>query len=99
MNIFLVCNAGMSTSILVAKMQEEAKAQNLDAHIEAFSVEVLDQKVDEADVILLGPQIRHMLGDVEKAAAGKCPVSVIDMRDYGLINGKAVLEKALGMLK
>ena len=98
MNIFLVCNAGMSTSILVSKMQEEAKAQGLDAHIEAFSVEVLDRKVADADVILLGPQIRHMLGDVEKTVAGKCPVGVIEMRDYGLINGKAVLAKALEMI-
>ena len=44
MNIFLVCNAGMSTSILVKKMQEAATAKSLtDTHIEAFSVEVLDQ--------------------------------------------------------
>lgn len=97
MNIYLVCNAGMSTSILVSKMQEEAKAQGIDAHIEAFSVEVLDQKAGEADVLLLGPQIRHMLSDVESTVAGRCPVGVIDMRDYGLINGKAVLAKAMEM--
>ena len=98
MNIYLVCNAGMSTSILVAKMQEEAKAQNISANIEAFSVEILDEKVGDADVVLLGPQIRHMLSEVEKTVAGKCPVSVIDMRDYGLINGKAVLAKAMSMI-
>ena len=38
MNIYLVCNAGMSTSILVRKMQEAAQKQGLEAHIEAFSV-------------------------------------------------------------
>lgn len=96
MNIYLVCNAGMSTSILVRKMQESAKAKNLeDVHVEAFSVEVLDERVDTADVILLGPQIRHMLGDVEKVVAGKCPVEVIDMRDYGMIRGDKVLARAL----
>ncbi|WP_196599583.1 PTS sugar transporter subunit IIB [Pectinatus frisingensis] len=99
MNIYLVCNAGMSTSILVKKMQGEAEKQNLsDIHVEAFSVEILDEKVDTADVVLLGPQIRHMLNDVKKIINGKCPVEVIDMRDYGMINGKKVLEKALKLV-
>lgn len=96
MNIYLVCNAGMSTSILVKKMQDEVQKGSLaDVHVEAFSVEILDEKVDRADVILLGPQIRHMLDDVKKIVNGKCPVEIIDMRDYGMINGKKVLEKAL----
>ena len=99
MNIYLVCNAGMSTSILVQKMQEEVKKQNLDVHIEAFSVEVLDQeKIDSANVILLGPQIRHMLDDVKNQVGGKCPVEVIDMRDYGMIRGDKVLKKAIKLI-
>lgn len=99
MNIYLVCNAGMSTSILVRKMQEAAEKKGLsDVTIEAFSVEILDERVDTADVVLLGPQIRHMLGDVQKVVAGKCPVAVIDMRDYGMIRGDKVLEKALAMI-
>lgn len=99
-NIYLVCNAGMSTSILVKKMQEAAVKKNLaDVHIEAFSVEVLDERVDTADCVLLGPQIRHMLGDVKKVVGGKCPVDVIDMRDYGMIRGDKVLDKALKMIE
>ena len=97
MNIYLVCKAGMSTSILVRKMQEAAAKDNLDVHIEAFSVEILDEKVDTADVVLLGPQIRHMLNDVRKVVAEKCPVDVIDMRDYGMIRGDKVLARALKM--
>jgi cellobiose PTS system EIIB component len=99
MNIYLVCNAGMSTSILVKKMQDEAKKQKIEVNIEAFSVEILDEKIDSADVVLLGPQIRHMLNDVKKVIADKCPVEVIDMRDYGMIRGDKVLEKALKMIQ
>ena len=99
MNIYLVCNAGMSTSILVRKMQEAAAKKGLsDVHIEAFSVEILDERVDTADAVLLGPQIRHMLGDVQKVVAEKCPIAVIDMRDYGMLRGDKVLEKALSMM-
>ena len=78
-------------------MQEAAAKDNLDVHIEAFSVEILDEKVDTADVVLLGPQIRHMLNDVRKVVAEKCPVDVIDMRDYGMIRGDKVLDGALKM--
>ncbi len=100
MNIYLVCNAGMSTSILVRKMQEAAEKQGLsDTHIEAFSVEVLEDRIPDADVILLGPQIRHMKGDLEKLVAGRCPLDVIDMRDYGMIRGDKVLKKALKMVE
>ncbi len=98
MNIYLVCNAGMSTSILVKKMQDAAKNQEFDVNIEAFSVEILDEKVDSADVILLGPQIRHMLPDVKKMVGDRCPIEVIDMRDYGMINGEKVLNKALKLV-
>lgn len=96
MNIYLVCNAGMSTSIVVKKMQEAAEKQNLsDIHIEAFSVEILNQKAAEADVVMLGPQIRHMLSEVNKIIGGKCPVDVMDMRDYGTLRGDRILAKAL----
>ncbi len=98
MNIYLVCNAGMSTSIVVRKMQDAAQKQGMsDVKIEAFSVEILDQKVDTADVVLLGPQIRHMLGDVKKVVGDKCPVDVVDMRDYGTLRGDKILAKALKM--
>ena len=35
MNILLACNAGMSTSLLVQKMRQEAEAEGLDTTIEA----------------------------------------------------------------
>ncbi|PJI10217.1 MULTISPECIES: PTS sugar transporter subunit IIB [Clostridium] len=99
MNIYLFCNAGMSTSVLVAKMQIAAAQKSIDAKIEAFSVEVLEDKLDEADVILVGPQIRHMMPNIKKTVGDKCPVDVIDMRNYGMINGEGVLQQALDLIK
>ena len=37
-NILLVCNAGMSTSMLVKKMQSSAEERSIEAHIEAKSL-------------------------------------------------------------
>jgi PTS system cellobiose-specific IIB component len=39
-----------------------------------------------------------MKGDVEKILAGRCPVAVINMQDYGMIRGDKVLAKALQLL-
>ena len=35
---------------------------------------------------------------MQAAVDGRIPVEVIDMKDYGAMNGKAVLEKALKIL-
>lgn len=56
--ILLACAAGMSTSLLVTKMQEVSKKDK----IFAIPVSKVDQKANEEsiDVILIGPQIRYM---------------------------------------
>lgn len=60
--IMLNCAAGMSTSVLVKKMQDEAKAQGRDTEIFACSASEADQKLDtmKIDVVLLGPQVAYM---------------------------------------
>lgn len=98
-NIILVCNAGMSTSVLVKKMRDESEKRGIDTQINAYSVETLEEvlKTNDADCILVGPQIRYMLSNIKKIVSNQCPVDVIDMKDYGTINGVAVLDKALSM--
>ncbi|MDR2772117.1 MAG: PTS sugar transporter subunit IIB, partial [Elusimicrobiota bacterium] len=43
MKIVLVCNAGMSTSVLVQKMQKVAQEKQIEASVAAYSVEVLEE--------------------------------------------------------
>lgn len=101
MHIVLVCNAGMSTSVLVQKMEKVAGARNFEVKITACSVEVLEEMVStqKIDVIMVGPQIRHMMPNVKKIANDEIPVDLIDMRDYGMLNGEAVLDKAIKLKK
>ncbi len=47
------------------------------------------------DIVLLGPQVRFQKATVEKLVKGRIPVEVMDMRLYGTMNGKAILEDAL----
>lgn len=96
--ILLACNAGMSTSMLVGKMRSAAKELNVDAEINAVSVTELNDLIGEVDIVLLGPQVKFLRAAVEELAAGRIPVDVIDMRDYGTMNGKKVLQKALDLI-
>ena len=98
MKIMLCCNAGMSTSLLVQKMQKEAAARGMDASIEARPMNEAMDHINEADIILLGPQIGYAKGDFEKAVAGRIPVTVIPMVDYGRMNAAKILDDVKKML-
>lgn len=89
-NIVLFCSAGMSTSVMVRKMEEAAKAMNYDCKIAAYSVSEATTYGPDADIILLGPQIRFNLNKVRGLLPGKI-VEVIDMRAYGMLDGKGVI--------
>ncbi len=49
--------------------------------------------------MLLGPQVRYLLGKMEKALSDKkVPVQVIDSMQYGMMNGEAVLMNAIDLI-
>ncbi|MCP1126040.1 PTS sugar transporter subunit IIB [Bacillus sp. AFS018417] len=98
MNILLCCAAGMSTSLLVTKMEKAAQAQGIEAKIWAVSGSEVRNHIDEADVLLLGPQVRYLLPKMKELCKEKgIPVDVIQSVHYGLCNGEAVLQAALSM--
>ena len=94
MNIMLACCAGMSTSLVVSKMEEAAKEQGKDYKIWAVDQTKIEEEMGNFDVLLLGPQVRHMLRKVTKLVDGRAPVAVINPVDYGRCNGAAVLRQA-----
>ncbi|BDR60131.1 PTS sugar transporter subunit IIB [Lactobacillus xylocopicola] len=100
--IMLNCSAGMSTSLLVTKMQQAAEEQGIDAKIFAVPAAEADNHIeqDDLDCVLLGPQVRYMENDFKNKVKGRgkdgkdIPLSVIDMRAYGMMDGKKVLQQA-----
>jgi len=100
MKIALICFAGMSTSLLVNRMRKVAKEQGLDLEIEAYSASDIHDVLEDANVVLLGPQARYALEEVKSIVEPRhIPVDVIDSIMYGTMNAKGVLEKALSMAK
>lgn len=95
--IVLFCNAGLSTSMLVRKMEEEAKHIGYETEIQAYPVVEAKSKAKDADIVLLGPQIMYMEKQVREKV--DCPVILIDRRCYGMMDGKSVIatvRKTLG---
>ncbi len=96
--IILLCAAGMSTSMLVKKMQEAAAADNFECEIAAYPTSEAKEKAADADVILLGPQVRFSKGKVQEACPG-VPIDAIDMKIYGRMDGKGALDTARKLMK
>lgn len=94
MRIMLACAVGMSTSILVKKMQDVAKEQGKDYKIWAIDQSLIEHELGNFDVLLLGPQVMHTLRKVKKIVGDYAPVAVIKPEHYGRGDGAAVLEFA-----
>lgn len=99
-NIVLCCAAGMSTSMLVNRMKEAAQTKGVEVAIKAVPVAEFKDIIDSADIVLLGPQVKYEQARFQAVAdpLGK-KVAVIDMMDYGMMKGDAVLDKALKLME
>ncbi len=97
--IMLCCSAGMSTSLLVKKMEAEATVRGLEAEIKAYGAAEFSSQVGNYQVVLLGPQVKYMQPDLQKEA-DKFGIKVepINMMDYGMQNGSKVLDFALELI-
>lgn len=96
--LLLVCSAGMSTSLLVKKIEEAAKKENETFIVEAHSISEARTIGHAWDIILLGPQVRFQLQEMKKSFPDK-PVEAMDMRSYGRMDGEAIFQQAKQLLK
>ena len=100
--IYLFCSAGMSTSLVAKRMQEVADKHSLPVEVKAFPDNKIDVIVEEfhPDVILLGPQVKFKLElTASKYEPQGIPVAVIDLEDYGRVDGERILKRAIKILK
>lgn len=98
MNIIMLCNLGMSTGMMVKKLEEEAKNRGLKAEVHAYPMVELGDHLEEADAILLGPQIRFALDDIRKQAK-EVPVMAIAPQDFGMMNAVNVMNQLEKLLE
>ncbi|MBP2170274.1 PTS system cellobiose-specific IIB component [Erwinia toletana] len=98
--ILLCCAGGMSTSMLMQRMEKEAKEQGIAVEMQAVGFDEFADQIAAWDCCLLGPQIKYKLVEFQAIAAEKQkPVAVINTMDYGMMNGKKVLHDALALIQ
>ncbi|AOK90448.1 PTS sugar transporter subunit IIB [Paenibacillus polymyxa] len=98
--ILLACSSGMSTSLLVTKMQDYAKSIGDEAEIWAVGQDQAAEDMAKADAVLIGPQMSFLKGQLEKEAAQYgIYVEVIDMMAYGMVDGKKAYEQAVKLVE
>lgn len=96
MNILVVCNAGMSSSILVKKMRDYAESIGEKIRIEAMSSTYIEDEGGNWDVCLVGPQLMHAVDEIKEIL--EIPTQPVEMRIYAMADGKAAYEQAKKML-
>lgn len=101
-SVLLVCTIGMSSSMLISKMQQVIYEQDLPVKVMAISTqEALDYvKEHNTDLVLLSPQVRFMQEKFKTALQDKKSiVEIINMSDYGMLNSQNILQHALELLQ
>ncbi|WP_034912312.1 PTS transporter subunit EIIC [Erwinia sp. 9145] len=93
--IILMCNEGMSTSIVAAKMRKYAESQGCNLQVYAINLGKLSLEYPKADLILLGPQLTYMAENISSEINHHCTVLPIDPQHFSKLDGKAVIEAAL----
>lgn len=93
MNIYLFCNAGMSTSLVGSKLKKAYHENGrTDIEVEAFDFSMLQDVAEEADVLIIGPQIAWAYEDVKNDYPDK-KVILLTMAEFGSMNGQVIMEK------
>lgn len=96
MKILLVCNAGMSTSMLMKKMLTYGQQKQMDLHVEAHAVQEFEDYMGSFDVALLGPQISYKSEEVRSRST--IPVGVINSMDYAIGNAEKIIKQAQNLV-
>lgn len=97
-SILLVCNEGMSTGFLCNKINAAAKARGIAVTAWAIPESALEGRYQEADVILVGPQIAYLTASIQQRVNHSRPVEAINPVHFGRINADAILDRALALI-
>jgi len=98
--ILIVCAGGISTSFLEQKIVEVFDKRGIDANILARSANDVYDHLDQADIVLMAPQVSYM----QKELSSLCDehhvkFAPIPLAVYGQMNGEAVCQMVMDLLK
>lgn len=97
MKILLICANGLSTSVLMNKMQKWGKEKNIELEVRAVPMSEYLNVYKNFDCILIGPQISYQYNEI-KANAIDVPVEKISPMDYGMSNVENIMKQVKACL-
>ncbi|MVX63241.1 PTS sugar transporter subunit IIB [Clostridium chromiireducens] len=97
--IILFCGAGISSSILATRMREAARKMHIELSVEAYPENGFEKYLNDADAVLLGPQVRYLHDKLKKICMEKrIPVDIISNTDYGMMKAENILNLVLRLI-
>lgn len=99
MKIILVCYSGSSASIVRDRMLAWGRANMVDVDVVISSLAGLDEDQEDADIVLVGPQVRCALDSVRDRVPRHIPVMTVDTRDYGMAKGDRIMQDAMAEMQ
>ncbi len=92
MKILLVCAGGMSTGLLMKKMEEYWNQQGEELKIDAVGLSEYEDVYKDYDIVMVGPQVSYRLKEI-KANTG-LPCDAIPSYDYAVANCPNIMSLA-----
>ena len=81
--------------MLVKKMVDYANGLGIETDIDATPFGNLGERINHTDILLIGPQVRHLLKKFKAEYSDKIPViQVMNMSHYALVKAKEIFEEA-----
>lgn len=98
--IMLACSVGISTNVLVRKLQKEIIAQDIEWEVFAVPISEVKEELRKTavDVLLIGPQSQHYKEELNNLYGEELIISTISAADYGQMNAKSILDQILNLL-
>lgn len=99
MKLLLICAGGMSTSMLIKKLEKYADANGIeDFECEAHGVSSFEELYKDWDVTLYGPQISNKAQLLREICGPDYPLGKIQPADYAIGNAENIFKEVNQLL-
>lgn len=92
MRILLACGAGLSTSILMKKMEKYCASTGEELKIDAVPINTVEDYQNDYDCILVGPQVSYRIDEFKGKLS--IPIEGIPSLDYAVGNADNIMKLA-----
>jgi len=93
LNVLLVCGSGASTAFMATNIRKEAAKQGLDWDISAHSEGEVENFIDDANCIMVGPHLAYLIEELtERYKNRDIKIALMNKSYYSMLDGVAALK-------